>query len=314
MPEMLISFDEEEWLEQRRKYITATEIAHAIRSPKYARQLYEEKSSGVQKFQGNAATRWGKEREPAIAAYVQHVLEPRLKANDNLFVSDNGIIAATPDMVDKYFELGQPIEIIGEIKTVTEKNDWRGKDIPKVYADQIQTQLYVSTAEKCLLVWEPYTLVDGEPQLAGDVRHTFVDSTGHEVTVGDIQVLVVRRDEGRIRELVEFGYRHMRGEFKEQEVPDITELLGRYSVLQKEINSRKAESEEIREQLRGVVGSEPASYEYPGLGIVTVKKPAVRKTFDTSKFRKEHPDLARWYMTEKVSAPTLSITLDKERK
>lgn len=115
MPQRLISFDTEEWLEQRREVITATEIARAIRSPKYARELREEKRTGVQSFTGNRYTEWGKEREPVIAKHVRLEIDSSLEANDDLWVDDAGLIGATPDMVDRDWREGQPMELIGEI-------------------------------------------------------------------------------------------------------------------------------------------------------------------------------------------------------
>ncbi|CAM2807690.1 YqaJ viral recombinase family protein [Corynebacterium jeikeium] len=292
MPQRLISFDTEEWLEQRREVITATEIARAIRSPKYARELREEKRTGKQNFTGNRYTEWGKEREPVIAKHVRLEIDSSLEANDDLWVDDAGLIGATPDMVDRDWREGQPMELIGEIKTVGAHRDWGDGDIPAVYYDQVQVQLYVTDADECLFAWEPYVI------------------EGEEFKPGEVRSCVIRRNEKRIKELVDFAHKWLEG--KNPERPDVSFELAQIKKLTDMKAGIEAEINELRAQIMHAIGDEPGSWEYPSIGLVTMTKPSVRKTFDSKRFRKDHADLADEYTVEKETKPSLRLTFEKE--
>ena len=295
MPQKLISFDHEEWLEQRRAVLTATEIAKAIRSPRYARRLREEKRTGVQGFTGNKYTEWGKKREPIIAEYIHAMVDSRLEANDDLWVNDESTIGATPDMVDRDYIKGEPLEIIGEIKTVVEHLDWHEGDIPPHYYDQVQIQLYVTDADECLFAWEPYEVVGSEFRVAGKIRHRLIP-----------------RDNERIEELLEFAaqWRARREEVK----PDITYPLTQIAKLTEQKAVLQDMIDDFRLEIVEMVGEGPASYEYEGLATVTMKKASVVRRFDSTRFRKDHPDMAAEYTTEKPVAPSLAIRFAKEEK
>ena len=293
MPTMLISFDHDEWLEQRRKVLTATEIAKAIRSPKYARDLHDEKRTGVQKFTGNKYTEWGKLREPVIAHYIWNKIDERLVVNDDLWISDDETIGATPDMVDRGYTNRQPLRRVAEIKTVVEHLDWHEGDIPPHYYDQVQIQMYVTESDECLFAWEPYEIVGDSFRVAGKIRHR-----------------IIHRDADRIAELLEFAAKWRAGEA--EELPDISYPLEQIAKLTEQKRALDDLITGFREEISEQIGNEPASYEFPGLATVTMKRASIRKTFNASKFRKDHPEMAEQYTTEKEGKPTLSITFAKE--
>ena len=293
MPQKLISFDHEEWLEQRRAVLTATEIAKAIRSPRYARALREEKRTGIQGFPGNKYTDWGKKREPIIAEYIHTMVDSRLEANDDLWINDEATIGATPDMVDRDYIKGEPLEIIGEIKTVVEHLDWHEGDIPPHYYDQVQIQLYVTDADECLFAWEPYEVVGAEFRVAGKIRHR-----------------IIQRDDERIEELLEFASQWRAR--KEEVKPDITYPLVQIAKLTEQKVAIQDMIDGFRAEIAEMVGSEPASYEYEGLATVTMTKARITRRFDSTRFRKDHPDMAAKYTTEKEGKPSLAIRFAKE--
>ncbi|OFT88988.1 YqaJ viral recombinase family protein [Corynebacterium sp. HMSC28B08] len=293
MPQKLISFDHDEWLEQRRSVLTATEIAKAIRSPKYAGDLREEKRTGVQRFQGNEYTDWGKLREPVIANYISRQVDDRLVTNDDLWINDDSTIGATPDMVDSRYTRGEPLRIIAEIKTVVEHLDWLDGDIPPKYYDQVQIQMHVTESDECLFAWEPYELVGDSFRVAGEIR-----------------TRLIKRDDARISELLEFAAKWRAGEA--EELPDITYPLEQIAKLTEQKRALDELISELREEITYQIGDGPASYDFPGLATVTMKRASVRKTFNAAKFRKDYPDMAAQYTVEKEGKPTLSITFVKE--
>ncbi len=293
MPQKLISFDHDEWLEQRRAVLTATEIAKAIRSPRYARQLRVEKRTGQQAFTGNKYTDWGKQREPFIADYIVKMVDENLVPNDDLWVSDDNTIGATPDLVDSRWYGAQPVERVGEIKTVIEHLDWGDGDIPPQYYDQVQIQMFVCDSEECLFAWEPYEIVNETFRTAGKIRHR-----------------IIKRDNDRIAELLEFAAQWRAR--KEEVAPDITYPLMQIAMLQAKQDEIKALIDEFRAEIAEQLGDTPASYDYEGLATVTVKRAATRRTFNATKFRKDHPDMAEQYTFEQQGKPGLMIKFAKE--
>jgi hypothetical protein len=148
------NFSEELWLEERRKGITATEIAKLAKGQKAARRdVLAEKVSGERSFFGNKYTDWGLERELELSCRLE---TEGFEASDVLFHAEgNSRHLATPDAVF----LAQDFIKIAEIKT--SKNDLapEGKFFQKsTYMDQMQWQMYVAGpyCDECLFVWEQH--------------------------------------------------------------------------------------------------------------------------------------------------------------
>ena len=90
----------EQWLEARRRYVTATEVAQlARRGQDYWDELREIKAGQrtAPDISGLPAVRHGREQEALIVPYVQS-LEEGMVPNSDLYVR-NERYAATPDLV-----------------------------------------------------------------------------------------------------------------------------------------------------------------------------------------------------------------------
>lgn len=155
----LESSNREEWLEQRKQFLTATDIAKIITGgPAAWDEVKKSKQEGSKSIPVTEAMRFGNEREKHIAEFVQVFADPTglLKPNNQLWVSDdNPQLAATPDMVG--IDTDGVCEVIGELKTT--KHDWA--ETPRNYWVQVQTQLYVTRAKYCVFAWEVH--VDYSP-------------------------------------------------------------------------------------------------------------------------------------------------------
>ena len=174
----------EQWLDARRKYVTATEVAQLVRRGQdYWDEIREIKAGQrtAPDISGLPAVRHGREREALIAPYVQS-LEQGMLPNSDLYVR-NDRYAATPDLVGD--------GIVGEIKTIKDTrlaklqaaNGWPTGQ----YYDQVQWQLFVTGAIACIFAWEPYEDWGGELVPREDMReHT-----------------TIHRDEERIKALQE---------------------------------------------------------------------------------------------------------------
>src|SRR5699024_2579355 len=143
----------EQWLDARRRYVTATEVAQlARRGQDYWDELREIKAGQrtAPDIGGLPAVRHGREREALIAPYVQS-LEQGMVPNSDLYVR-NERYAATPDLVGD--------GIVGEIKTIKDTRLAKlqtAKGWPTgQYYDQEQWQLIETRATGSVFAWKTY--------------------------------------------------------------------------------------------------------------------------------------------------------------
>lgn len=292
----LISTSREQWLEQRRSVLTATELAEIASSPAAARRIRKEKSSGEQSFGGNKYTRWGQQEERFIGRTIIDQYESDMKPNTDLWISDEDPnLGATPDLILENKD-GQAIAV-GEIKTVIEHRDWGDGDIPKRYYDQVQAQLLVTGAERCIFGWEPYA-----------------DHGGVFFPTGPVRTRVIKRDEKRIGELLDIADAWFAGDDGVEQAPLIHDLLQRRLVVDRKIAVLQEERDSITAEMSKELGDDPQSWTYEGLGTVTVTKPSVRKSFDKKRFEKDHPDLAVQYVKESQVKGTVRFTPEKKEE
>jgi hypothetical protein len=131
------------WLAARGRGVTATQVAKASTPAGYKEVLSQiENPTPVE---ANAYMSWGTERE----AHIAHVVKERygIMPNDWLLCAEgpgNEWQLATPD------GLSLDHTLIGEYKTSSKSLD----KVPANYMRQVQWQLYVSGAEKCLFAYE----------------------------------------------------------------------------------------------------------------------------------------------------------------
>ena len=292
---ILNSSSREEWLEQRKGYLTATDIA-SIRtgSEKSFRELWEKKHKG-ETFRGNRFTEWGNEREPHIGAHVQSVLgKSELLPNDQLYVKDGTKHAATPDMVSKDGSFSC------QIKTVGLSRDWDDiAHLPQDYRAQVEWEMYVLGIEECLFVWEQR--LDGEDGfIVGETKHGLVKSDPKlrarllqiaadfeeyepdEIEQGD--------DDFMVRALIQ----------------DLVETMEKRSELMAQEKVLKERLEKIQADLLQEIGEDPRRIGYPE-GVLEVNAGRVSNRFDRKAFAAEYPDLESKFIVESVGKPTVSF-------
>lgn len=278
--------DEAEWLEQRREYITATDVHALLTSTAAARRVASEKEHGSS-FHGNAVTRWGHEREPVIGAFLSTFgPDTRLQPNDDLLVKDGTRYAATPDMIS------EDGEVIGEIKTTG--TDWPAvlEEIPLRYRRQVQWQLLVTGAEACVFAWE--------------VRGTDPDGSFFPA-VDEPRTMVIRPDREMQRQLRDAADRFLAGDFEVPVAPaELQELVDEYLDAKQRMADAKGAIEEI-------VGTDPNTFEVEG-GRVVVKAETKSAKFQKKAFENEHPLIAAQF-TELVPVKgSVSIQQVKPKK
>ena len=136
------SSSREAWLEARTHGVTATAVAKAASGPAGFRDQIEARRNPVD-VEVNAFMAWGTFMEPVIADWVKDRFG--IMPNEWLIAHEsNPRFLATPDGLSHY----KPV--IAEIKTM-------GKPLespPLDHVRQMQWQMFVTGAERCLYAWQ----------------------------------------------------------------------------------------------------------------------------------------------------------------
>jgi putative phage-type endonuclease len=170
------SSDREAWLWHRSQGVTATMVAKGATPAGFAEVVAELESP--REVIPNAFMDWGNEREPHIAQVVKE--RYGIMPNDWL-VSKGGNLSPDRWMMATPDGLSLDHTMIGEYKTSGKPLD----KIPAHYMRQVQWQLYVTDAERCLFAYE--------------LR---LDAPGGFAPGFDVETQWVDRDEKKIKELV----------------------------------------------------------------------------------------------------------------
>ena len=282
----------EQWLDARRRYVTATEVAQLVRRGQdYWDELREIKAGQrtAPDISGLPAVRHGREREALIVPYVQS-LEEGMVPNEDLYVR-NQRYAATPDLVGD--------GIVGEIKTIKDTRLAKlqsAKGWPTgQYYDQVQWQLFVTGAIACIFAWEPYEDWGGELVPREDMR----------------EHITIHRDHVRINQLQEVADAFLDG--RGVDIPtEVQVLLSQLRDVRKEkehvaqpiLDREKALLDEIKQ----LAGGKAATWDSGDIRV-TVSAPGETKRFDKKKLFADNPSLVEAdYVTVARTAPRVRVT------
>ena len=282
----------EQWLDARRRYVTATEVAQLVRRGQdYWDELREIKSGErtAPDISGLPAVRHGREREALIVPYVQS-LEEGMVPNEDLYVR-NDRYAATPDLVGD--------GIVGEIKTIKDTRLAKlqsAKGWPTgQYYDQVQWQLFVTGAIACVFAWEPYEDWGGELVPREDMRDN----------------ITIHRDDLRITQLQEVADAFLDG--RGVDIPtEVQVLLSQLRDVRKEkehiaqpiIDREK----QLLDEIKQLAGGKAASWDSGDIRV-SVSAPGESKRFDKKKLFADNPQLAESdYVTVSRTAPRVRVT------
>ena len=295
------SNNDEEWHEYRRQHLTSTELAgiHLSKTARAWQELREEKESG-DRWGGNQYTEWGKGREPVLAPLVVEV-DSRLDYNSEpqtiIINPDDERLCGTPDL---FSEDG---EVIGEIKTAKHPftggywHDW----CPDRYYLQIQTNMWHTGAEACVLLVEYYTEQDGEFSPV-EYEHKVIHY--NPTVVKDMQ-----RTAAEWFAWLDGLSPDWMGEVTSLEDADeIEDLVASIGAGEDEMRELKDRIDRQRKQLLEKLGD---SYAGNHAGYkVSVSTTKDTKTFDSKAMKAEHPDMYRDYCT-KVRRGSTRLRLTK---
>lgn len=299
----------DDWLEQRRGWVTATDLAK-IKGGTAAQfhKLWLEKRTGS-KFGGNKYTAWGKEREPVIAARVAAWVEAdrniTLERNDCLCVVDDLGLAATPDMMEAGTD--KPVAI-GELKTW--KGEWESWEAffraKPEYAVQVEAQLIVTGADVCVFAVETYR-EDSAGMIPGDIHYTYIEPD--LIAQENIKELV-RRFREYVPELDmtedDFGLLAAA-----DRIADIDSEKAALQAQIKELSDQKAALDSERAELASgfleKYGEAPREID-AGSFVVTVKPGRKTSRFDRVGFKADYPELEQKYTVDNYGAATVAVS------
>ena len=275
------------WLEQRRGYVTATDIAKLAHGgpARWAEVRAEKMGQGRPHFTTDY-TEWGQEREPHIMAVLgfQYDVQP----NARVHVLDGTRWAATPD--------GISAERTAEVKTsVTSLGatpDELRADVKKgrAYYDQVQWAMLAADRGECAFGWE--------------LNDNFMPAPG--------ATFLIPRDEKRIAELIDVGERFLEFLTEEPAEPgEWDDLLAAYAAAKADEDEAKVRTAAIQDAIRERAGDADLSVWSP-LGSISLAYPKARETFDSTAFKRANPDTyAEYVKTTPPSARTLRVTIKK---
>lgn len=301
---------EEEWLEQRRQVIGASDIGKIASGSEAAfRSLYFEKLNPPRKF-SNKYIDWGNKREPMIADKIREDIAPHLVHNDRLLISDDcTTFGATPDMLTTE---AYPQEGIASAELKTIKGDYLAADEvfkhrPQ-YRDQVQWQMLVQGSEACLFAWEAYS----------------EDENGY-LKPGELRCEVIPRDEKRQEQLIATAFAYcdyeppneVDGDDDDFEViaavDGVIQLQDELTELNARVKDKKAELEDARGELRGLMGDDPVLKSYEGGRIsVEITKPKMSSKFDRKGLKSEYPDLEKQFTIQTEAPGDLKVKVNND--
>ena len=281
--EIITPASREAWLEERKRFVTATEVASAYTTRTVANwERIRDTKTGVAHFQGNVYTRWGHEREPVLAQYAELFVNAALVLNTDpqqMVVRDG--VSASPDAFTLDYEEG------AEFKTTTVPI----ADNPayEKYLCQIQVALWITGAKRWHLIAEQHT--DFVP---GDITH--------EVIEPDTKLqaeLVAVADE--LAQFVFDGVRPdwMGGADSLDDALALEQLVTQLAAVQEQTAVLRQEETALKQQIGDLVGGS-ASDEVAGWKL-TVSTTAPSLGFDSKAFKQDHAELWEQYRTRKVA-------------
>lgn len=280
---ILESVNREEWLEQRRGYVTATDIARLSRGgPATWAAIRAEKVTGLRTFHGNWYTEWGNEREPYIVDLLGFAYD--VTPNDQVHVLDGTLWAATPDAISD--------TRTGEVKTSVKPLGQAPDELRKIkpdYSDQVQWAMLAADRGECAFGWE---LNDG-----------FTPAPG--------ATFLIPRDDDHIERLVETAEEFL-AYLTEGETPGAyDDLIAEYAEVTAEKAEVVAREKDVLDRIRERAGDDDLAVKSP-LGSISLAFPKARATFDSTAFKAADPDTYAQYVKATPPAQrTLRVTPKK---
>lgn len=270
----------EAWQEAKRHLITATDVATLASSSVAGWAQLKARKAGKKGFPSNQYMQWGIERETVIAQIMAEKY-PWLAPNTHLVrMDEDPRFGATPDMLG---DAG-----LCQIKTSL----WKGEkwsEPPQKYVDQCQWEMYVTGLDENILAVEYYEPTEGGFRVVDPFEPV------HE--------LLIERDSDRIVYLIELAEKFL----AMGEPSPMDALIADWADAKIAADVAKDRLAEVEEKIRHEIGDQPSFKHVSEAGSVTLSTPKPTERFDSARFKKEHEDTYREYVTTSQGKPRLTV-------
>lgn len=268
------------WIEAKRGLVTATDVATLASTSTAGWMQLKARKAGQSSSPSNQYMQWGIERETVIAQIMAEKY-PWLAANTHLVrMDEDPRFGATPDMIG---EAG-----LCQIKTSL----WKGEkwsEPPQRYVDQCLWEMYVTGLEENILAVEYYEATDDGFRVVDPF------SPPHE--------LLIERDEDRISYLIGLAEKFL----AMGDPSPMDALIADWSDAKIAADVAKDRLAEVEEKIRHEIGDQPSFKHVSEAGSVTLSTPKPTERFDSARFKKEHEDTYREYVTTSQGKPRLTV-------
>lgn len=273
---------EEQWREERRTRVTATDISRIFVGGPAAWAAVRAEKHGATTWPGNIYTRWGHTREPVLAEHAAFLYD--VAPNRSLFV--NGSRAATPDGIGE----GRN----GEYKTTVV--DWQltpdeslPAAIPARYVAQVDWAMLVREVDECAFLWEPH--------------ENFVP--------GPIRDVLIHRDETRLEALIEVEGRFLEYLAEEYNPGEFDDLIALAAEKKRELDLATAALDDVKTLIRERIGDRISLSAQSPFGSISYYVPKPAERFQEAQFKSDHPDIHKKYVSPVTpqKQPTLRVTI-----
>lgn len=283
-PVLLTSASHAEWLSNRRRGIGSSDVATIMGCNKYSTpyQLWLSKRGEAQKESETFLMKMGHKLEPVIADLWQEEtgirIEPWSEAEYMYVHPELNFLRASPD---REFEGGG----ILECKSTQMKVD--ADTLPEYWFCQVQYQMGIGQKDHCNIAWLTggrefgFAEVEFNPEFFRYMIEEVSRFWNENVLGGKEPELTTEAD-------VAAKFRADNGETLEVS-EDIYILHGELADRQARIKELEKEADMIKEQVKLAMGAAQKAT-YNGQTLFTWKTGKDRETFDTKRFKAEHPD------------------------
>ena len=298
--------DTDEWLQERRSSVGASEVASVMGLSQWATPLDVYKSKhGVDRPFDPLIALLGHEAERTLSRWLVELsgLNPDLSPGFMARSVEHPFIHATPDRMWG--------DIPVQIKTAHEftSHKW-DEGIPTEYRVQVQTEMLVLGAPRALLVVQIG---------ARDVRAIWESRDDRFIlehlipTVMEFWGRVEAHEPPPPSTVAEIAEAYPSEAIEVELSDEAFDVLERITVLNSDIQAQEAERDALKVALAGYVETADTLF-HGGQKVATWKSQKGRAGFDQKRFREDHPELAAEYVTQGAPFKVLRAVKQKEKK
>lgn len=276
--------DRQAWLARRQSGVSATDIARLARGGTNTWAAIRAEKAGKGRDFTNAAMQHGKDREPIIARFAYNMFALH-HSTALLAAADEPRFIATPDLLGD----GE----VADIKTTV--HDWQvASELPGRYVDQVLWQMRVTGYHQARLIYEPHE--NGVP------LYPFP------------KFFPIEWDPARVAHLEAIAYEFLAGDGEPDEDAAVLDALLSDAAMRKEVaDAATASYRSALDLIETHLGGKPRRFD-GSLASLTRSADGVTTSVDTTRLKRELPELAEQYTRQSPRKGSLRINLHTDEE